>query len=172
MVAMVAIDARTRIASSRRQAEARGWCIACLRVRRRAQRAQRALPEAGSVPYAAAHSSASSISPPAIGTERDASAERCGAVLGGVLGHRVWWRPSAKGAHELPRLRMRLELRRHPWHGGTSLLVPTSDRRDAPPSMEPVRHRNGAAASPTGARTARRPQRPEPPPASACCWYV
>ena len=31
MVAMVAIDGRTRIASSRRQAEARGWCIVCLR---------------------------------------------------------------------------------------------------------------------------------------------
>ena len=76
MVAMVAIDARTRIASSRRQAEARGWCIACLRVRRRAQRAQRALPEAGSVPYAAAHSSASSIAPPAPGTERNVSGGR------------------------------------------------------------------------------------------------
>ena len=74
--------------------------------------------------------------------------------------------------HELPRLRMRLELRRHPWHSGTSRLVPTSDRRDAPPSMKPVCHRNGAAASPTGARTARRRQRPEPPPASACCSYV
>ena len=33
-----------------------------------------------------------------------------------VLGHRVWWKLSAQGAHELPRLRMRLELRRHPWH--------------------------------------------------------
>ena len=43
MVAMVAIDDRTRIASSRRQAEARERCTACLRVRRRAQRAQRAL---------------------------------------------------------------------------------------------------------------------------------
>ena len=35
MVAMVAIDDRTRIASSRRQAEAREWCAACLLVRRR-----------------------------------------------------------------------------------------------------------------------------------------
>ena len=34
MVAMVAIDGRTRIASPRRQAEAREWCTACLRVRR------------------------------------------------------------------------------------------------------------------------------------------
>ena len=48
-----------------------------------------------------------------------------------VLGHRVWWRPSAKGAHELPRLHMCLGLRRHPRHSGTSLLGPTSDRRDA-----------------------------------------
>ena len=31
MVAMVAIDGRTRIASSRRQAEAREWCTAWLR---------------------------------------------------------------------------------------------------------------------------------------------
>ena len=30
------------------------------------------------------------------------------------MAHRVWWRPSPKGAHELPRLCMRLELRRHP----------------------------------------------------------
>jgi len=77
-----------------------------------------------------------------------------------VLGHRVWWRPSAQGAHELHRLRMRLELRRHSWHGGTSLLGPTSEQHDAPPSMEPVRHRNGAAASRKAARTARRA--PEP----------
>ena len=47
---------------------------------RRAQHAQRALPEAGSVPYPSAHSRASSISPPAIRTERDASARRGGAV--------------------------------------------------------------------------------------------
>ena len=95
---------------------------------------------------------------------------RCRAA---VLGHRVWRRPSAKGAHELPRLRMRLELRRHPWHSGTSRLEPTSDRRDAPPSMEPVSHRNGAAASPKAARTARRA--PEPGAAArerVCCWYV
>ena len=45
-----------------------------------------------------------------------------------VQAHRVGWRPSAKGAHELPRLHMCLELRRHPRHGGTGLLVPTSSR--------------------------------------------
>ena len=77
-----------------------------------------------------------------------------------VQAHRVWWRPSAKGAHELHRLRMRLELRRHPWHSCTSLLGITNEQRDPPPSMEPVRHREGAAESPTGARTARRA--PEP----------
>jgi hypothetical protein len=42
--------------------------------------AQRALPEAGSMPYPPTHSNASSISPPAIGAERDASAERGGPV--------------------------------------------------------------------------------------------
>ena len=90
-------------------------------------------------------------------TRRPGGTGRCWAV---VLGHRVWWRPSAQGAHELCRLRMRLELRRHPRHGGTSLLGPTSEQHDPPPSMEPVRHRNGPAASPNAARTARRA--PEP----------
>ena len=52
---------------------------------------------------------------------------------------------------------------RHPWHSSTSLLRPTSKRHDAPPSMEHVCHRNGAAASPKAARTARRA-----PEAAAC----
>jgi len=86
-------------------------------------------------------------------TRRPGAAGRCWAV---VLGHHVWRRPSVKDARELHRLRMRQELRRHPRHSGTSLLGPTSDRRDAPPSMEHVCHRNGAAASPKAARTARR----------------
>ena len=47
---------------------------------RRAQRARRALLEAGSVPCCAPLRRASSISPPAIGSERDASAGRYGAV--------------------------------------------------------------------------------------------
>ena len=86
-------------------------------------------------------------------TRRPGAAGRCWSV---VLGHHVWRRPSVKDARELHRLRMRQELRRHPRHSGTSLLGPTSDRRDAPPSMEHVCHRNGAAASPKAARTARR----------------
>ena len=102
-------------------------------------------------------------------TRRPSGAVQCGAA---VLGHRVWWRPSPKGAHELHRLRMRLELRRHPRHGGTSLLVTTSERCDPPASMEPVSHRNGAAASPHALGRHDAPQRPEPPPASACCWYL
>ena len=61
-------------------------------------------------------------------TRRPGGAVRCGAV---VVGRRVGWRPSAKGAHELSRLHMCLELRRHPWHSCTSLLGKTSDRRDA-----------------------------------------
>ena len=102
-------------------------------------------------------------------TCRPGGAGRCRAA---VLGHRVWWRPSAKGEQQLHRLHACLELRRHPWHSGSSRLEPTSSRCDPPPSMKPVCHRDGAAASPTGARTARRRQSPEPPPASACCWYV
>ena len=77
-----------------------------------------------------------------------------------VQAHRVGWRPSAKGAHELPRLHMCLELRRQPGHSCTSLLGITNEQRDPPPSMEPVRHRKGAAASPKAARLARRA--PEP----------
>ena len=97
----------------------------------RAQRAQRALPEAGSVPCAAAHSRASSISPHAISadaTRRPDDAGRCGTV---VIGDRVWWRPSAKGAQELRRLHECIVLRRHPRQCGTSLLGKTSDRRNA-----------------------------------------
>ena len=89
-----------------------------------------------------------------------------------VQAHRVWWRPSAKGAHELHRLRMRLELRRHPWHSCTSLLGITNEQRDPPPSMEPVRHREGAQSRPQALGRHDEPQSPEPPPASACCWYV
>ena len=73
-----------------------------------------------------------------------------------VLGHRVWWRPSAKGTHVLHRLHMCLGLRRHPRHGVTNLLGTTNEKRDAPLSMEPVSHRNMAAPSPKAARTARR----------------
>ena len=102
-------------------------------------------------------------------TRRPSGAVQCGAA---VLGHRVWWRPSPKGAHELHRLRMCLELRPHPRQGGTSLLVTTSEQCDPPPSMEPVSHRNGAAASPHALGRHDAPQRPEPPPASACCWYL
>ena len=90
-------------------------------------------------------------------TCRPGGAGRCRAA---VLGNRMWWGPSAKGEQQLHRLHACLELRHHPWHSGSSLLEPTSDRRDPPPSMKPVSHRDGAAASPTGARTARRA--PEP----------
>jgi hypothetical protein len=120
------VQIRDAAAGRQRMGGARAW--GAPRQSRRAQHAQRALPEAGSVPCAVAHSKASSISPPAIGTKHDASAGRCGAV---VLGDRVWRRSSAKGAQELHRLRMCLGLRHHPWHCGTGLLQPTGDRRDA-----------------------------------------
>ena len=126
---------------------------------RRAQRAQRAFPEAGSMPCAVAHSRASSISPPAIGTERDASAERCEAVRGcravrsrvvEVLYQRR--ARAAQAAHGPWAAAPPTAL----WHGSVA-----ADRRPArrPPSIKYVSHRNGAAASPTGARTARRPTR-------------
>ena len=58
---------------------------------------------------------------------------------------------------------MRLELRRHPWHWGTSLLGKTSDRRDAQRPWSALLIATVAAASPTAARTARRRPEPERP---------
>ena len=197
---------------------------------RRAQGVQHALLAAGHVPYAAAHSSASSTSPPAIGAERDASAGRCGAVWGYsgthpgdlgvhnardtpspkpaacpaqrctagparphrlrsvrtatrrpggagrcgavVLSHRVWWRPSAKGTHEpaqaahVPRAAAPPMALRHEPAGEDE----RPERR--PASVERVTHRDGAAASPTAARTARCRPEPERPSATARCWYL
>ena len=92
-------------------------------------------PKPAACPNPSAHSRASSTSPPAIDTERDASAGRCGAMRSGV--ERSDWAiaardgPPQKARTSLPRLHMRLELRRHPWHWGTSLLGKTSDRGDA-----------------------------------------
>ena len=123
---------------------------------RRSQRAQRALPEAGSVPCAAAHSRARSISPHAISadaTRRPDDAGRCGTV---VMGHRVRQRPPRQGraraaqAARVPRAAAPpMALRRE---------LAGEDERLAgrPPSVERVPHRDGTAASPTGARTARR----------------
>ena len=139
---------------------------------RRAQRAQRALPEAGSVPCAAAHSRASSISPHAISadaTRRPDDAGRCGTV---VMGHRVRQRPPRQGraraaqAARVPRAAAPpMALRRE---------LAGEDERLAgrPPPVERVPHRDGAAASPTGARTARGRPGPERPRARACCWGV
>ena len=67
------------------------------------------------------------------------------------------------GAHELPRLYMCLELRRHPWHSFTGLLGKTSDRRDTQRPWSALLYRDGDAASPTSARTARRRPEPERP---------
>ena len=61
----------------------------------------------------------------------------------------------------LRKLRMCLELRRQPWHGGAGLLGPTGDRREPHQSWSLSATERGAVASPTGARTARR-RRPRP----------
>jgi len=60
----------------------------------------------------------------------------------------------------LRKLRMCLELRRQPWHGGAGLLGPTGDRREPHQSWSLSATERGAVASPTGARTARRRHRP------------
>ena len=123
---------------------------------RRAQRARRALHEAGSVPCTVARSRASSISPPAIDTERDASAGRCGAVWGCRAGR-------SRGAEVLRQRRARAAQAAHgPWAAAPPMALwhgsVAADRRPArrPPSVKYVPMRNGAAASPTASRTARR----------------
>ena len=99
---------------------------------RRAQRARHALPEAGracpATRFTAGPAQPHRLRSAATASRRLGGAGRYGPV---APGHRAWRRPSAKGAHELPRLHMCLELRRHPRHGGTGLLVPMSSRRDA-----------------------------------------
>ena len=86
-------------------------------------------------------------------TRRPGAAGRCGAA---VLGQRVRGRPVPKGMQELNQLHTCPGLRRNPWQWYEP-AGPTGDRHDAYlASMEPVPRRNGAAASHTGARTARR----------------
>ena len=64
--------------------------------------------------------------------------------------------PTLNGTRELHKLHKCLGMRRNPWQWYEP-AGPTGDRHDAYlASMEPVPRRNGAAASPTGARTARR----------------
>ena len=81
------------------------------------------------------------------GTRRVFRARRCGAV-------RSCWAiaardgPPPKARTSLHRLRMWPELPRHPWHSGTRLLGPSCDQHDAPPSVEPVCHRNGPPRRP------------------------
>ena len=110
---------------------------------RRAQRAQRALPEAGSVPCAVAHSRASSFSPPAIGTERDASAGRCGAVWDCRIGR-------SRVVETLRQRRARAaQAAQAPWAAAPSMALwhepAGEDERLAgrPPSVERVPHRDG-----------------------------
>ena len=62
--------------------------------------------------------------------------QRVGRAVRGGAGRSCWaiacgGGPPPRARTSLPRLHMRLELRRHPGHWGTSLLGKTSDRRDA-----------------------------------------
>jgi len=139
---------------------------------RRAQRARHALPYAGSVPCCAPLRRASSTSPPAMGGERNASAGRCGAVLVGRAGPsravealRQGRARAAQAAHVPGAAAPPMALRHEP---------AGEDERPArrPASVERVAHRDGAAASPKAARTARRRLESERPSARACCWYL
>ena len=167
MVAMVAIDARTRIASSRRQAEARGWCIACLRAV--SASTTRATSPARSRKRAL-HGGARQCQPHLTAcdgwrsaTRRSGAAGRCEAV---VMGHPMWWRPSAKGAHELHGLHTCQGLPRPPtarWHepAGTDerpARRPTVHGARTPPGGGPrVAHRHSDGTTSPRARS-RRPR--------------
>ena len=207
-MAMVAIDDRTRFASSHRQPEAREWISTCLRVHRRGIRVPQPTsdffsevsPEGGghgghgghrrsdacksatrrrgltrgcgsasgrtravsacttrATRLARSRKCALSLGAHQFkldltacdrrGTRRVFRARRCGEV-------RSCWAiaardgPPPKARTSLHRLRMWPELPRHPWHSGTRLLGPSCDQHDAPPSVEPVCHRNGPPRRP------------------------
>ena len=89
------------------------------------------------------------------------------------MGHPMWWRPSAKGAHELHGLHTCQGLPRPPtarWHepAGTDerpARRSTVHGARTPPGGGPrVAHRHSDGTTSPRARSRR--------PASACCWYV
>ena len=115
------------------------------------------------VPCHPLHRRASSTSPPAIGGDRVASAGRCGAVRACRAGpSRVaealrQGRSRAAQAAHVPRAAAPPTAR---WHGPAGADEQPARR---PASVERVAHRDGAAASPTAAGTARRRPEPERP---------
>ena len=137
---------------------------------RRAQRARRALPEAGSVPCCAPLRRASPISPPAIGSERDASAGRrgavhaCGAgpsrVVEAVRPRRARAAQAAHAPGAAPPLMAR-------WHEPAGSDERTARRstvhgaRTPPERGRCVAHRRSDDTTSPRARRAR-----------ACCWYL
>ena len=102
-------------------------------------------------------------------TRQPGGAGRCGTV---VMGDRVWWRPPSKARKSCTGCTSAL------CYGATHGTEPracwrkTSGRRDTHRPWSRFLIATGAAASPTGARTARRRHRPERPRARACCWHV
>ena len=222
MVAMVAIDDRTRFASSHRQPEAREWISTCLRVHRRGIRVpqptsdffSRGLAWGGghgghgghrrsdacksatrrrglthgcgsasgrtrvvsacttrATRLARSRKCALSLGAHQFkldltacdrrGTRRVGRARRGGAGLS-CLAVACWAVFTLNGTHELHKLHKCLGMRRSPWQCHEP-AGPTGDRHDAHvASMEPVPRRNGAAASPTGARTTRRHHKARP----------
>ena len=122
------------------------------------------------MPYPPAHSRASSISLPAISadaTRWSGAAGRRGANGSSRAAEAPrQGRARAAQAARVPRAAAPpMALRRE---------LAGEDERLAgrPPPVERVPHRDGAAASPTGARTARGRPGPERPRARACCWGV
>ena len=90
-------------------------------------------------------------------TRRSGAAVRCEAV---VRGHPMWWRPSAKGAHELHGLHTCQGLPRPPtarWHEPAGTDERPARRSTVHGARTPP---GGGPESPTGARTARRASEP------------
>ena len=104
-------------------------------------------------------------------------ARRVGRAVQGGRAGRCW--VPACGGGPLPKARTSCPGCTCAWscgatHGTEARASAGEDERPArrPASVERVAHRDGAAASPKAARTARRRPEPERPSARACCWYL
>ena len=115
---------------------------------RRAQRAQRALPEPGSVPCPSSHTSASSAAPPAIEAGRDASAGRGGGMRGGRA-----WPTHARKAR--PQGRARGEpAAQVPWAAPQPMAVVRACWTDGRPARRPRGVQGARLSSRRGLRVA------------------
>ena len=136
---------------------------------RRAQGARHALPEASSMPYPPRRIAMQARPHRWNATRQPGGAGRCGTV---VMGDRVWWRPPSKARKSCTGCTSALCYGVTHGTEARACWRKTSGRRDIHRPWSTFLIATEAAASPTGARTARRRRRPERPRARACCWHV